>query len=241
MKGMQTPSLIWQITKNLIAGTLLFSTLLTAAYAEKLKIRLDADAVETLSEEAETINPQVLDLALKAFKNVSAEGYVRKPYLVVIDYSVPSYEKRMWIFDLEEQEVLYKLHVTHGVNTGNIDATEFSNKVGSLQSSLGVFVTQNPYMGRNGYSLRLQGLEPGINHNAKKRGIVIHGAHYASADFVKKNGRLGRSWGCPAIDAKVNADVIKLIKHGSVVFSYYPDKTWLASSEYAEANVSKDA
>jgi hypothetical protein len=217
-----------QFSKMLGAGLLVIASLCSTANAASEKLRLDPDE---LASKARTLNPEVMKLAVKAYHNAYKEGLVRKPYLVVIDYSKPSHKKRMWVFDLYEEEVVYKLHVTHGVNSGNRMATRFSNRLGSLQTSLGTFVTQNTYDGRNGYSLRLQGLEPGINDMAKRRGIVIHGANYASQDYLARNGKLGRSWGCPAIDTEYNAEVIELLEHGSVIFAYYPDEMWLASQE----------
>jgi len=174
-----------------------------------------------LLKSATDIKPEALDLALKAYEKAYKQGYVKKPYLAVIDYSKPSTDKRLWIFDLAQEKVLYELHVTHGKNSGVKIATKFSNKQDSLQTSLGAFITEEPYNGRNGYSLRLEGLDPGLNDNAKKRGIVIHGAHYASANFLQKNGRLGLSWGCPAIAKEVNAEVINLLKDGSMVYAYH--------------------
>jgi len=185
-----------------------------------------------LVDDTDGLEVEVALYALKAYQNAHQQGHAKKPYLTIIDYSKPSKDKRMWIIDLEDQKILYELHVTHGVNSGKRMATRFSNKYGSLQTSLGTFVTENTYDGRNGYSLRLEGLEEGINDNAKVRGIVIHGADYARQSHVKQFGFLGRSWGCPAIDDAVNAEVIELLQDGSVVFSYYPDEMWLASSDF---------
>lgn len=209
---------------------LFFASFSVVAESEYMSIHLDHRA---LHKKARNLDSDVLELAVSGYRKAYKEGHAKKPYLVVIDYSEPSYKKRMWIFDLHKNELLYNLHVTHGVNTGKVHSRKFSNRNGSLQTSLGLFVTENTYDGRNGYSLRLEGLDHGINHNAKRRGIVMHGADYASEDFLKRNGKLGRSWGCPAIGDEVNAEVIELLEHGSVVLSYYPHRKWLSKADYA--------
>lgn len=150
----------------------------------------------------------------------------------MIDYSLPSTEPRLWVFDLERRRLLYRELVAHGVNTGENEAVEFSNEIGSRQSSLGLFVTTNTYRGRNGYSLNLQGLEEGVNENAYDRRIVIHGAWYVSRKFIREHGRLGRSWGCPALEPGRAPEIIDHIRGGEPVFIYYPDEAWLASSSY---------
>ncbi|MFI4955323.1 MAG: murein L,D-transpeptidase catalytic domain family protein [Gammaproteobacteria bacterium] len=222
---------IQRVAKSWLTGFLLSAVFATSAVAEGLQVNLNPNKLE---RKAKNLNPVVLSIALDAYRDALKDGHVTKPYLAIIDFSKPSNQRRMWIFDLQRQQKLYELHVTHGLNTGNnMQAFQFSNRVGSLQSSLGVFVTKNLYDGRQGYSLRLEGLEPGINDNAMRRGIVIHGADYASRDYLQKTGRLGRSWGCPAIDDELNAEVIELLENGSVVFAFYPDRQWLVSAEYA--------
>jgi hypothetical protein len=221
----------YQLIKSSLGGLMLSALVSTAAMAAGLEVNLNE---AKLARKAKNLNPVVLSIALDAYRDALKDGHATKPYLVVIDYSKPAHQKRMWIFDLQRQQKLYELHVTHGLNTGNkTHAFEFSNRLGSLQSSLGVFVTKNTYVGRQGYSLRLEGLERGVNSNAMRRGIVMHGADYASRDFLQKTGGIGRSWGCPAIDSELNAEVIELLEHGSVVFSFYPDRNWLLSAEYA--------
>jgi len=198
---------------------LIFAPIMTHADTEILSFNPPA---EELLSKANGLDPIAMQLALDAYNSATERGLVKKPYLTIIDYSKPSTEKRLWIFDLTQKKMLYELHVTHGKNSGQNIASKFSNKMNSLQTSLGTFITENTYQGRNGYSLRLEGLDRGVNDNAKKRGIVIHGASYATADYIKKRGRLGLSWGCPAIDKAVNEKVITLIKNGSVVFAYHP-------------------
>jgi hypothetical protein len=190
-------------------------------------------AAYRLQPQAPGLDPEVLRLALAAHASARANGGVRKPSLLtIIDYSLPSTQKRLWVLDLDRGRLLYHELVAHGVNTGGDRARSFSNQPGSRQSSLGLFRTAETYYGRNGYSLRLDGLERGVNHLARARAIVIHGADYVSQAFARANGRLGRSWGCPALPNGVAREVIDTIAGGSLVFSYYPDREWLGGSQF---------
>ena len=180
--------------------------------------------------------PNILSLALAASDRAVAEMPVAKPKLLtVIDYSRPSTEPRLWVVDRATGKVLRKELVAHGRGTGENYATAFSNDEGSHQSSLGLFLTENTYVGSNGYSLRLRGLEPGVNDRASERAIVMHGAPYVSAEFARQHGRLGRSWGCPALSPAVAHEVIDQIQGGSLLFAYYPDSRWLGTSRFLEA------
>lgn len=175
---------------------------------------------------------QVLDMALQAYACGQREGTFRRPILTVIDYSLPSTEARLWVIDVERKRVLHHELVAHGRNSGDTLAVAFSNAEGSRQSSLGLFRTDDVYIGRHGRSLRLSGLEPGINDNARDRAIVMHGAAYVSAAHIAKWGMLGRSWGCPAVGEDASARIIAQIEGGSAVFAYYPDAAWLRDSRY---------
>jgi len=175
----------------------------------------------------------VLKLAVDAVEcGVASGDLVTPPTLTVIDYSLPSTEPRLWVFDTHTHRLLFKELVAHGKGTGENMAEHFSDAMNSHQSSLGLFVTRDPYIGNNGYSLRLDGLEPGFNSHARDRAIVIHGAAYVSADFATRQGRLGRSWGCPALREAVARQVIDTVRDGGVVFSYYPDPEWLTRSRF---------
>jgi hypothetical protein len=185
-----------------------------------------------LAPPASGLNPQVLDLALKAASVAQDKGFGNKKILAVIDYSLPSTKKRLWVFDLKKEKLLFYELVAHGKGSGNNYARKFSNREGTLASSLGLFETAGTYQGKHGYTLKLKGLEKGINDNAEKRSIVIHGAWYVTEAFWKKHGRLGRSWGCPALDKQVATQVIDTLKDGGLVFIYYPDKQWLSSSVF---------
>lgn len=166
-------------------------------------------------------NAPKLKILKKAMKELKALKIHNPKTLTVIDYQLPSSKRRLWVLDLHTQKILHHEYVTHGQNTGMNYAKSFSNTQNSKQSSLGVFKTLETYTGKHGYSLRLQGLQKGINDNAFKRAIVMHGADYVSDAFLKKHGRLGRSWGCPALDPKVSKRVIDTLKGGTYIFSYF--------------------
>lgn len=187
---------------------------------------------QTESDNSLNVNPHVLDLALKAYNRAFQKGYIKQKILTIIDYSLPSSKKRMWVVDVYSKKVLYHTLVAHGKHTGGLFATHFSDSPGSRASSIGTFITENTYMGSKGYSLRLRGLEPGFNTMAHSRAIVMHGAWYATANFAAHHGRLGLSWGCPAVSPVLAKPIINDIKGGSLVFAYYPDNHWLKQSEF---------
>jgi L,D-transpeptidase catalytic domain len=186
----------------------------------------------SLAAAAPAANPQVIGLAVAAADCAVAHGMEPSARLAVIDYSLPSTQPRLWVFDLSRRKLLYQELVAHGRNSGANYASSFSNAPGSLQSSLGLFRTLDTYSGQNGYSLRMNGLEPGVNDRALERAIVMHGAPYVSPDLSRTQGRIGRSWGCPALRTGIARQVIDTLKGGQFVFSYYPDSRWLASSRY---------
>ncbi|WP_234272734.1 murein L,D-transpeptidase catalytic domain family protein [Billgrantia zhangzhouensis] len=183
---------------------------------------------QTLTRLAPRADPQVLQLAASAL--ACAEPGAER--LAVIDYSLPSTEPRLWVFDLAQEQLLFEELVSHGRGSGDAEATIFSNTPESYQSSLGLFRTMNSYYGRNGYSLRLEGLESGVNDLAYQRAIVIHGADYVSEAFIRQTGRLGRSHGCPAVRQEVTYPLIDSIKEDHYLFVYYPDPEWLATSAF---------
>ncbi|WP_448671185.1 murein L,D-transpeptidase catalytic domain family protein [Pseudoxanthomonas mexicana] len=193
---------------------------------------------EALHRAAPGVDREVLAMATHAMACTLRRGDADVPMrrLSVIDYSRPSTQPRLWVFDLEKARLLFEERVAHGRNTGENLATRFSNATGSYMSSLGAFVTQEAYRGSNGYSLRLQGLEPGFNDKARERAIVIHGAPYVSDALVRSQGRLGRSLGCPAVSTAVARPLIDSIRGGSFVFAYYPDPAWLKQSRLLSAD-----
>jgi len=177
------------------------------------------------------INPKVFALALEAAASAVERGQAKDPgTLTVIDYSKPSTVRRMWVYDLRTHALLFDELVSHGRGSGKTNATSFSNDPSSNKTSLGLFRTGETYVGHNGYSLRLDGLERGINDHARERAIVVHGAPYVNAGTAKTNGYLGRSLGCPAVRPEVAHSLIDAIKGGGLLFAYYPDPSWLKGS-----------
>jgi hypothetical protein len=173
-----------------------------------------------------------LQLALRAYTNASHHSKNIKQILTIIDYSKPSTVRRLWVIDLKHRKVLYNTWVTHGKNSGALRANSFSNRLGSLKSSIGVFLTEQTYIGSVGYALRLQGLETGFNDNAYRRSVVFHGAWYADPGVLNKYSYLGRSYGCPAVSNKIAKKLINTIKNHALVFAYYPDQKWLKKSMF---------
>ena len=184
--------------------------------------------LQSLAPEAD---PAVLALALEA-SECARDRAPSARRLAVIDYSRPSTEPRLWVFDLEARKLLFAEHVAHGKGSGENLATAFSNENGSHQSSLGLFVTGETYHGGNGYSMRMDGLEPGVNDAARERLIVMHGAPYVDPLAAALQGRLGRSFGCPALRPAVAREVIDTLKQGQLLFAYYPDPDWLGGSRF---------
>jgi hypothetical protein len=197
--------------------------------------RSEPQLAARLVNAAPAADPAVLALAARAAECAGREGVAGEVNrLAVIDYSRPSSEPRLWVFDLHRGRLLFEELVAHGRGTGERLAKRFSNTDGSHMSSLGLFRATDPYDGANGYSLRLQGLEPGFNDRALDRAIVMHGAPYVSQDLVHKQGRIGRSWGCPAVRSAVARRMIDTLKHGALVFAYYPHREWLQESSYLQ-------
>jgi hypothetical protein len=187
------------------------------------------------------VSADVLSLALSAVSCGIASGDLQTPStLTLIDYSLPSTTPRLWVFDLRSGRLLFNELVAHGRNSGDNMATRFSDTMESRETSIGLFRTADTYVGHNGYSLRLDGLEPGFNANARERAIVMHGAPYVDAAVARANGRLGRSWGCPALREAVARQVIDTVRGGGVNFSYYPDPAWLKASKFLNCRVQKD-
>jgi len=159
----------------------------------------------------------------------------KKNLLTIVDYSKPSTDRRFFVIDIEKKQLLYKCLVAHGKNSGDLYAEKFSNSPETLKSSLGFFITGEIYYGRHGIALRLDGREKGINDNARMREIVIHGADYVSDEFIRKYGRAGLSWGCPALPVDVTKDIVSLICDGSCLFIYANDKYYQEHTAFPSA------
>jgi hypothetical protein len=219
---------------------LLLASLCAFATAEARPAAPSTPAASAFAS-AQTLDRDVLRLALSAAECARQSGAVpNTSLLTVIDYSKASIEPRLWVLDLESGKVLFEELVAHGRGSGDNLATRFSNEIDSRQTSLGVFRTADVYVGSNGYSLRLDGLESGVNDRARERAIVIHGAPYVSEATARALGRLGRSWGCPALPLSVARTIIDTIKGGSLVFAYYPDQEWLKQSRFLNGCASAD-
>jgi hypothetical protein len=187
-----------------------------------------------LLKQAPSIDPRALQTALIALGRLQDDGVpVRSDVLMVIDYTKPSTERRLWVFDLNHSRVLFEELVAHGRNSGDNRAVQFSNQPGSLMSSLGVFLTAGTYIGKHGVSLQLQGLEKGVNDKSMERAIVIHAAEYVSERVGRRKGRIGRSWGCPAVRPEVSRQLIEAVQGGALLLAYYPENSWLRTSRLA--------
>lgn len=169
--------------------------------------------------------------AIKGFYKLQERGLIQNNLLTLVDFSLSSNTKRLWVIDMNTNTILYHSLVAHGKNSGEEFATKFSNKSESFQSSLGFYITGEVYQGKHGKSLRLDGIEKGINDKARDRAVVMHGADYVSEQFIKQNKRLGRSLGCPALPEELTAEIIDLIKNKSCLFIYHPTKTYAVSSK----------
>ncbi len=175
---------------------------------------------------------QAFDYALKGFNVMKSAGEVtNKNIISIIDFSKPSSQKRLFVIDLANCKILFNTYVAHGMQSGKEFANRFSNKPESLQSSLGFYETLATYNGSNGYSLKLEGLEKGINDNANKRAIVVHGADYVNENLIKSQGCIGRSWGCPALPQRLHKAIIDVIKGGTCLFIFSPDNNYLNHSK----------
>ena len=195
-----------------------------------------------LARLAPDLDRDVLALALQAKDCRSADESGHR--LAIIDYSKPSTEKRLWVFDVNKPRLLFHEYVAHGRGSGENYATSFSNTSGSFQSSLGLYRTADTYDGGNGYTLRLEGLDPGFNDRARERYIVMHGAPYVDPDLANTQGRLGRSLGCPALRPQIARQIIDTLRDGQWLFVYSPDASWLnqaASLSCASSRLAAEA
>lgn len=208
--------------------------LMLSAPAGRAAVHIDANPSDrlaaALAAAAPAADSKVIGLAAHALSCARRQGGSDERVLGVIDYSRPSTEPRLWVFDVQRQKLLFEEWVAHGRNSGDNRTERFSNTPSSLMSSLGGFETAGTYVGHNGYSLRLRGLEPGFNDHAYERAIVIHGAPYVSQSLIHSQGRLGRSFGCPAVRPEIAHRLIDTLGEGSFLFAYYPDPQWLQHS-----------
>jgi hypothetical protein len=210
--------------------------LVSSVSTEPLHTRIPLDPLyeikEMLYKENATLNTAVINKVLITLKCLDQYNIEHNNILTIIDYSLPSSEKRLWVFDLKEKKLLFYTYVSHGIKSGSLLSTYFSNKHNSKASSIGVYHTEKTYYGREGLSLRLEGLDKGFNDNAFNRYIVMHGGWYMDEHFIKKYGRPGRSWGCPAVPLELSKPIINTIKDNSLFVVYYPSDKWLLTSKF---------
>ena len=180
------------------------------------------ELLNALHRAAPQLEQRALQGALQALRCAEREGAREGRRLGVIDYSRSSLERRLWVFDLTHGRLLQREFVAHGRQSGELFAEHFSNQPGSNQSSLGLFRGAKSYKGRHGHSLRLDGLEPGLNDQARARALVIHGADYVAPTWVQKYGRMGRSLGCPAVQQEVIGVLVDQLKDGQYLFAWHP-------------------
>jgi hypothetical protein len=188
--------------------------------------------VEAIHEQAPNIGTKAILTAIGAYSRLKLQHLTDKPLVTIVDYSLPSAKRRLAVADVQTGKVLFYTYVAHGRGSGLNYATLFSNEPGTDASSLGVYLTGRTYYGQHGFSLRLHGLDPGFNSAAYRRDIVIHSAWYVSKTFAQEHGRVGRSWGCFALNPKVEGAVVTLIRAHTVLVVYYPDPKWLNSSPF---------
>lgn len=234
----------------LLAVSYAFTTLdgkINSGKAEIAEITEEPTVALTLEEEIKNLynifskkNTSVP--SLESFKNgmmgyykLSNQKLNKKEILTIIDFSLSSTKKRMWVMDMATNTVLFHSVVSHGKNTGGEFATKFSNKVNSLQSSLGFYITGETYIGKNGLSMFIDGMEEEFNSKARERYVVVHGADYANPEVADNLGRLGRSFGCPAVPTALTKDIIETIKNKSVLYIHSADKNYSAKSTMIKA------
>jgi hypothetical protein len=177
------------------------------------------------------LSKEAFDYAMKGHDYLAASGKLQnEDILSIIDFSLPSSQKRLFIVDLKNNKLLFHTYVSHGRGSGGVMATDFSNQEDSHKSSLGFYVTGDTYMGKHGLSMRLLGQDKGFNDNAHDRAVVMHSASYVSEEAIKRQGCIGRSHGCPAVPEELNKPIIEKIKNGTCLFLYSPDKQYAANS-----------
>lgn len=203
--------------------------------AEKAKVAFEARCKSFYSEinvaSYSMPNYESFTKAFEGYEQLKQQGMIENEVLTIVDFSLSSSEDRMWVIDMKSKKIMLQTLVAHGRNSGMEFANSFSNASESYQSSLGFYLTGEVYQGKHGTSLRLDGIESGINSNARDRAVVVHGADYVSKSFVKQNGRLGRSQGCPAVSYAVHKQLIDTIKNKSVLFIYHPSRSYVVKSK----------
>jgi L,D-transpeptidase-like protein len=201
------------------------------AFEVKMVIKQALTLYDSMKLDQSGLNQKAFEYAWRGYHNLLKQGKLKKSFvLTVCDFTQSSSSKRMYVIDVAHKKLLFNTYVSHGMNSGVEYATSFSNRANSFKSSLGFFVTSKTYVGRNGLSLKVLGLEKGYNDLAAKRHIVLHGSDYISPEYLKNNGEMGRSLGCAAIPNAMSPRIIKTIKNGSCLFIYHPTIKYLTHS-----------
>ncbi|MCW3088610.1 MAG: hypothetical protein JWQ78_1996 [Sediminibacterium sp.] len=214
------------------SSSVMVTTATTAATATKSVIEEKMGLYDSLDLAGLGLSREAFEYGLTGYQHLLAQGKILKNNLLsILDFSLPSGKKRLFVIDITTGELVFNTYAAHGRNSGTAMATDFSNQANSFKSSLGFYVTGETYNGKHGESLRLNGEEEGINDNALARGIVMHSAAYADESIVASQGYIGRSQGCPALPENIARDVITKIKNGSLLFLYSPDKTYASRSK----------
>jgi len=224
------PDAAHDLKKNIVAAA---TTVVSAKSAIEEKMGL----YDSLELESKGLSRQAFEYALEGYNKLLNSGKLAKDNLLsILDFSLPSSKKRLFIVDLATGQLVFNTYAAHGRGSGETMATKFSNEPNSYQSSLGFYVTGETYNGKHGESLRLNGEEEGFNDNALARGVVMHSAAYVDESVVASQGRIGRSQGCPAIPESVTKEIITKIKNGSCLFLYSPDKNYTSHSKLLNEN-----
>ncbi len=239
---------LYLIPVAMLMGSFVFGTAKSKSISKKVAIAATAPAKISDKNALLYDSLQLFDLglskaafefALTGYNSLIESGKIQKDnILTIIDFSLPSSKKRLFVIDLVSGQLLFNTFVSHGKNSGTVIATRFSNAFNSLKSSLGFYTTAGTYQGKHGYSLRLEGQEAGINDNAYNRGIVIHSADYVNENRANQKGFIGRSQGCPAIPESLKRPIIETIRDGSCLFVYSPDRFYAAHSKLLNPTIS---
>jgi hypothetical protein len=205
----------------------------SAARARELKVVINQAVLmySYMDLENDGLNEQAFEYAWRGYHNLLKKGLIRKKsVLTICDFSQPSFSQRMYVIDVRHKKLLYRTFVAHGQNSGEDYATSFSNDPDSYKSSLGFYITKRTYIGRNGLSLRINGVDTGYNDNAAKRNIVLHGSSYVNPQYMSDFGAIGTSQGCPAMPTGISPKIIRTVKNGSCLFIYHPTQEYLEGS-----------
>lgn len=223
---------LYSVPKKPVAKTTTVEDLFPDGQSSIPSINTLINIRKLLSQDSNQLDPKVIDKVLTVIQCTNQFNIEHNNILTIIDYSLPANKKRLWVFDLYAPKLLFNTYVSHGIKSGALISNYFSNRNNSKASSIGVYKTEKSYYGREGLSLRLDGIDPRFNDNASYRSVVMHGGWYVDEKFIQKYGRPGRSWGCPALPLTEYKPIINTIKDNSLFVVYYPNEQWLDTSKF---------